>query len=169
MLKKKLFKAFYVVAVFIASAGFAQAAELLKPFALASTGSGDVATMVADIKAKLSNAGFEIAGEYTPYTDATIIVVTSGSLKSAAAKSKFGGYAAGQRVSITKVKDEVQVAYTNPVYMANAYRMSVDLSDVAANLQSALGFVKAFGPENGMSAEDVICKNELQNRSDSFQ
>lgn len=155
MLDKKIYKAFYVAIAFLVvviSAGQAQAADLLKPFTLASTGSGDVATIAADVKAKLGNAGFEVVGEYTPYTDATIIIVTSDSLKGAAGKSKFGGYAAGQRVSITKVKDEVQVAYTNPVYMANAYRMAVDLSDVAASLDSALGSMKAYGPAEGMTA-----------------
>ena len=91
----------------LVSAGLTQAADLLKPFTLASTGSGDVATIAADVKAKLGGAGFEVVGEYTPYTDATIILVTSDLLKGAAGKSKFGGYAAGQRVSITKVGDQV--------------------------------------------------------------
>ena len=155
MLKRNLYKTFCVVVIFLFSAGLTQAADLLKPFTLASAGSGDVAMMVADVKTKLGNAGFEIVGEYTPYEDATIIIITSDSLKNAAAKSEFGGYAAGQRVSVTKISDEVQVAYTNPVYMANAYRMSADLGDVAAKLQSALGSMKAYGPEKGMSAEDT--------------
>jgi hypothetical protein len=153
MLKRNFYKAFCVTAIFLVSAGLAQAADLLKPFTLASTGSGDVATIAADVKTKLGGAGFEVVGEYSPYADAMIIIVTSDALKGAAGKSKFGGYAAGQRVSITKVNDEVQVAYTNPVYMANAYRMSVDLSDVAASLSSALGSMKAYGPAEGMSAE----------------
>ena len=153
MLNRKIYKAFFVAIMLMVSAGLTQAADLLKPFTLASTGSGDVATIAADVKAKLSSAGFEVVGEYTPYTDATIIIVTSDALKSAAGKSKFGGYAAGQRVSVTKINDEVQVAYTNPVYMANAYRMSVDLNDVAASLNSALGSMKAYGPAEGMSAE----------------
>ncbi len=155
MLKRNLYKTFCVVVIFLFSVGLTHAADLLKPFTLASTGSGDVATMAADVKTKLGSAGFEVVGEYIPYTDATIIIVTSDALKGAAAKSEFGGYAAGQRVSVTKISDEVQVAYTNPVYMANAYRMSVDLSDVAANLQSALGSMKAYGPEDGMSAKEV--------------
>ncbi len=155
MLKRNFYKMLCVTVMFVFTAGLTQAADLLKPFTLASTGSGDVASTVADVKAKLGGAGFEVVGEYTPYADATIIIVTTDALKSAAAKSKFGGYAAGQRVSVTRVNDEVQVAYTNPVYMANAYRMSVDLSDVATRLQSALGSMKAYGMEKGMSAEDT--------------
>ncbi len=155
MLKRNLYKMFCVTVMFMFSVGLTQAAELLKPFTLASTGSGDVASIVTDVKAKLGGAGFEVVGEYTPYADATIIIITSDALKAASAKSKFGGYAAGQRVSVTKINDEVQVAYTNPVYMANAYRMSVDLKDVMAKLQSALGSMKAYGPEDGMTAKDV--------------
>ena len=155
MLKRNFYKTFCVTVMFVFTTGLTQAADMLKPFTLASTGSGDVAAIAADVKAKLGNAGFEIAGEYAPYADTTIIIVTSDSLKGAAAKSKFGGYAAGQRVSVTKVNDEVQVAYTNPVYMANAYRMSVDLSEVATKLQSALGSMKAYGPEDGMTVADV--------------
>jgi hypothetical protein len=133
----------------------AQADEMLKPFILASEGTGDVNTTAADVKAKLTAAGFEIAGEYSPYQNADIIVVTSDALKKAAAKSEFGGYGAGQRVSITKVKDQIQVAYTNPVYMANAYRMKADLKDVAAQLKKALGYVKAFGSKEGLEADDL--------------
>ena len=155
MLKRNFGKTFYVAIMFMFSVGLTQAAELLKPFTLASTGSGDVASIVTDVKAKLGGAGFEVVGEYTPYADATIIIITSDALKAASAKSKFGGYAAGQRVSVTKINDEVQVAYTNPVYMANAYRMSVDLKDVMAKLQSALGSMKAYGPEDGLTAKDV--------------
>ena len=128
---------------------------IYKPFVVASVGPGTLVETTDAVVTTLTNAGFEVVGEYIPYTDATIIIVTSDALKGAAAKSEFGGYAAGQRISVTKISDEVQVAYTNPVYMANAYRMSVDLSDVAVNLQSALGSMKAYGPEDGMSAKEV--------------
>jgi hypothetical protein len=136
-------------------AGVVHAEEMLKPFILASVGKGDVNTTVTDVKTKLTAAGFEIAGEYSPYQDAHIVIVTSDALKQAAAKSEFGGYGAGQRVSVTKVKDEIQVAYTNPVYMANAYRMKASLEDVAAQLKKALGFVKAYGSKEGMEADDL--------------
>jgi hypothetical protein len=144
-----------VVGLLLASASLLQAAELLKPFVLASTGSGEVATVVADVKAKLATAGFELVGEYSPYKNASILIVTSDALKHAAAQSEFGGYAAGQRVSVTKVGDEVQVAYTNPVYMANAYRMKASLQTTADALKQALGAKEMYGPAKGMSAEDV--------------
>lgn len=139
----------------LGAASLVQAEEKLMPFILASTGTSDVATTVSDVKGKLTGAGFEVVGEYTPYNNATIVIVTSDALKSAAAKSEFGGYAAGQRISVTKVGDEVQVAYTNPVYMANAYRMKSNLQTTADKLKTALGAQKSYGPAEGMEAEDV--------------
>ena len=101
---------------------------LLKPFVLGTRGPGSVAEKVAEVMAALASQGFTIVGEYTPYPQAAIIVATHDELKSNAAKSEHGGFGAAVRVSVTQVKDEVQVAYTNPVYMANAYRMQGDLA-----------------------------------------
>jgi hypothetical protein len=56
---------------------------------------------------------------------------------------------------VTKVGDMVQVAYTNPVYMANAYRMNGDLQDVAGALASALGNEKTFGSKDGIPANKL--------------
>jgi hypothetical protein len=49
----------------------------------------------------------------------------------------------------------VQVAYTNPRYMAAAYRMKADLSPVAAKLAAALGAVEEFGSKDGKRAKDL--------------
>lgn len=158
MLKLKLSKTSFITVFLIVLTvltGNAQAAKLLKPFTLASTKSGDIKSVVADVEARLGDAGFEVVGQYSPYENAVVVIVTSEALKNAAGKSKFGGYGAGQRVSVTKVGEAVQVAYTNPVYMAHAYRMKENLEDVAEQLASALGSEKAFGPEEGMGADDV--------------
>lgn len=149
------FRDVMLVGLLLGSAGLLQAAELLKPFVLASTGTGDVVALVADVKTRLTTAGFELAGEYSPYDTAHILIVTSDALKAAAAKSEFGGYAAGQRVSITKLGDEVQVAYTNPVYMSHAYRMQADLQGTADKLKTALGAMQQYGPAEGMKPEDI--------------
>jgi len=143
-----------VVCTFL-MAGQATAETLLKTYILAEKKPGDTATVTADTKSKLSNAGFDVVGEYSPYADATILVVTNDTLKQNAAASKFGSFGAAQRVTITKVNDEVQVAFTNPIYMANAYRMKSDLSDVAAQLKQALGDLGEYGPDKGLSAEDL--------------
>lgn len=149
------FRDVMVAALLLGTTGLLQAAELLKPFVLASTGTGDVATVAEDVKTKLAAAGFELAGDYSPYDTAHILIVTSEALKTAAAKSDFGGYAAGQRVSITRVGDEVQVAYTNPVYMSHAYRMEADLQGTADRLKTALGAMQQYGPADGMKPEDI--------------
>jgi len=127
---------------------------LLKPFVLGSRGPGAVAEKAAAVKSALAAQGFTIAGEYTPYPDATVIVITNDELRSNAAKSDFGGFGAAVRVSVTKVKDEVQVAYTNPVYLANAYRMQGDLAGVAVKLAAALGKQLEFGAK-GLTAKKL--------------
>jgi hypothetical protein len=83
-----------------------------------------------------------------------VIVATNDELKSTAAKSEHGGFGAAIRISVTKIKDEVQVAYVNPVYMANAYRMQGDLADVAAKLGAALGKQEEFGAK-GLTAKKL--------------
>ncbi len=127
---------------------------LLKPFVLASKGAGTVAEKSAQVKAALTNAGFTIAGEYAPYTGAQVIVVTNDELKSNAAASEFGAYGAVQRVSLTEAGKDVQVSYTNPIYMSQVYRMKGDLANVAATLAKALGRVEEFGAQ-GMTAKQA--------------
>lgn len=125
---------------------------VLKPFILGSKGPGDVAEKAEAAKAALTAKGFTVAGTYTPYPNATVLIVTSDELKNNAAASEHGGFGAVQRVSVTKVKDEVQLSYTNPVYMANVYRMKDDLKSVASKLESALGKIEEFGAK-GMTAK----------------
>lgn len=153
MYARKVSFIFLVVALLLSFS--VQAAEKLKPFMLASVEHGDVNAIAESVKGKLTAAGFEIAGEYIPYVDTKILVITSAALKQAAAQSEFGGYAAGQRVSVTKVGDEVQVAYTSPTYMAHAYRMKADLADVSKALKSALGAKQTFGPAEGLTSEEA--------------
>ena len=98
----------------------AHAAGEMKPFFLASKGAGSMEASVADATAKLQGAGFEVAGTYSPYKGATVIIVTSDALKAAAAKTEFGAYGVVQRISVTEVNVEIQVSYTNPSYMAAA-------------------------------------------------
>jgi len=132
-----------------------QAESEMKPFILASVSSGNVADKVDGVKSALGGKGFEVVGEYSPYPAAHIIVVTNEALKKAAASHDRAGYVAGQRVTITKVGDQVQVAYTSPVYMGAAYRIKADLSDVADSLEAALGAEKEYGPEEGLTEKEL--------------
>ena len=127
---------------------------LLKPFVLAAKSSGDFAQRVEATKAALTKAGFSIAGSYSPYANTTIIGATNDELRGTAAKSEHGGYGAAMRIAVVKVKDEIQVSYTNPPYWANAYRMNGELKDTAAKLQAALGRVEEFGAK-GLTVEQL--------------
>lgn len=127
----------------------------LKPFVLGSRGAGTVAERTGQAKEALVAAGFTVVGDYSPYADAVILVVTNDELKKNAAESERGGFGAIQRVAITKAQDGVQVSYTDPVYMANVYRMKGDLSGVAAGLGAALGKVEEFGSRQGMTASQA--------------
>jgi hypothetical protein len=151
LLRRTLFAGF----IFIVTAGGALADDILMPFVLAGTSSGDVASVSSEVKSKLTGAGFEVVGEYSPYEGANIIVVTNAALKNHAAKSEFGAYGAMVRVSVTKNGDTTEVAYTNPVYMAAAYRMATDLADIRAQMEGALGAEKDFGSEKNLTAEDL--------------
>ncbi len=127
---------------------------LLKPFVLASKGTGDLTAKTNAASAALTANGFTIVGTYSPYPSANILIVTSDEMKKNASESENGGFGAAQRVAVTMVKGEIQVSYTNPVYMANVYRMKGDLQDVAAKLEKTLGRVEEFGAK-GLTAKKL--------------
>lgn len=140
--------------LFYAASSIAADAKL-KTFILAEQKAGDVAAITAATKAKLSNAGFDVVGEYSPYDTATILIVTNDTLKANAANSDFGAFGAAQRVTITKADNEVQVAFTNPTYMSHIYRMKSDLAGVTAKLKKILGDKGEFGPDAGLTAKEL--------------
>ncbi|MDH3335101.1 MAG: hypothetical protein OEL50_00530 [Rhodospirillaceae bacterium] len=131
------------------------AEEQIKPFILASNNAGNMASTVADVTAKLKDAGFEIAGTYSPYPTATIVVVTSDALRSTAGKTEMGGFGAMQRVAVTEKDGKIQVSYTNPKYMAASYRMDGDLASAQAMLEKALGNGEQFGPAKAKTAAQM--------------
>ena len=143
-----------LMAVTIFGLSAVQAEVYLKPFINATNAPGDLAATLAKTKSALTGGGFEIAGEYSPWAGAHVIVVTNDVLKQNAAKSEMGGFGSVQRVSVAKVGANIQVSYTNPVYMANVYRLANDLSSIRAQLKGALGGAdKEFGSAKGMTAE----------------
>jgi len=152
----KLFK--FVGALALSVCATVASAQALKPFVLGSKGAGDLAAKVEETKSALTGAGFTVVGSYSPYANTNILIVTNDELKSTAAKSgkkeAFGGFGAAQRVSVVKVKDEVQVSYANPVYWSNIFRLSGDLKGTADKLQAALGKVEDFGAK-GIKASDL--------------
>ena len=153
MVRKTIKSVLLSASILISTAALADDV-ILKPFVLASKSTGTVAEKSAQVKTALTTAGFTVVGEYAPYPTADIVIVTNDALKKNAADSENGGYGAVQRVSITEVGKEVQVSYTNPVYMSNVYRMKGDLSGVAASLEKSLGKVEEFGAQ-GMTAKQA--------------
>ena len=143
------------IAALLLSFGAAAGEPALKPFVLASREQGEVEAVAAATKAKVEAAGFQVAGTYSPYPGAVVLSVTSDALKTEGARTETGGYAAAQRVSITKVGEEVQVAFTNPRYIAAAYRLAGNLASIATALEGALGRLEEYGPADGKTAKDL--------------
>ncbi len=127
----------------------------LRPFVLGSRGPGALDAKAEEVKASVAQQGFQVVGEYSPYKGARVIVVTSDSLAAAAAKSEFGAYGAALRISVTEGAKEIQIAYTNPLYLAPAYRMKDSLADAAAAMEKALGKKSEFGSSGGLSASKL--------------
>ena len=125
---------------------------LLKPYVLGYRGAGTIKDRIAQVKAAVEKEGFQVVGEYEPYTGAHVVVVTDEALRNNAAKSSFGAYGVIQRIALTETGKELQIAYTNPLYMAQIYQMKNDLADVAAKLNAALGKVEEYGSKKGLTA-----------------
>lgn len=155
MLQIKAKYLFMAAAAALALFSVASQAAELKPFILASTGSGNVDDQIIIVKNKLRNAGFEIAGEYSPYDTAHIIIITNKVLQQMGASHEHGGYAATARVSLTNVGEKLQTGFTNIVYMAAAYHVEGDAEAVNDALKAALGFIREFGAEEGLDEEDL--------------
>ena len=141
----------------IVAAGTAAAAkeEVLRPYVLATEHPGVLSDRVEQTRSALTQAGFEIAGEYPVSAAAHVIVVTSDALRAAAAKTPDGGYGVVLRVAVTQAGDTTQVTYTNPTWMSNVYRLAAEAEGVAAALEKALGRIEEFGSKSGFTAKSL--------------
>ncbi len=145
---------FVSLLLFSHSANSAQKNVLLKPFTLAKIYKNSSHVQVAvKIKKQLTAAGFKVVGTYEPYKTVKIFIVTNNTMLKTAAKSKFGGFGAAIRISITQMKNDVQVVHNNPTYMAIAYNMKSYLSSIRQKLAKTLGYVKDFGGKGILSNE----------------
>lgn len=138
----------------VADAG-AEPQPLYKPYVMGSIQTGTISDHLPPVRAALEAHDFAIVGRYSPYDGAEILAVTSQDLREGAAASEYGGYGAALRVSLTQVEDGVQIAYTNPVYLAHAYRLPDSNEEIAVRLEAALGAEAPFGSREGMSAEKL--------------
>jgi hypothetical protein len=116
-----------------------------KPFIVASSGLGTLDEKTMATRRALEDGGFEVYGQYSPVEGTNIVVVTNDELKNIAAMSDKGGYAAGQRISITEVGDTIEVAFINPLYIQYGYRLEGDMQPVYDALVASLGNVRSCG------------------------
>lgn len=136
-------------------AGPVAAETTYQPFVLASVNNAGLNEQTEATKAALEQAGFTVAGRYSPVENTNVIVVTSPNLTAVAALSEKGGYGAGQRVSISLRDDKTEVAFINPLYIQHAYRMEGDLHSVYDQLSQALGNIETYGAEKKMTAKKL--------------
>jgi len=154
--KKRIFVWCLVLAFLAISLPLRADEASLKPFVLAYRGAGTIDAKLGEVKAAVEREGFHVVGEYVPFKGVHIIVVTSDALRNNAANSKFGAYGAIQRISLTEKGKDLQIAYTNPLYMVKAYRMKDSLADTAEKLAKALGRQETFGSKNGLKADKLL-------------
>lgn len=139
----------------VTAAAGVSAQDRVKPFVLAQQTTGAFDDVLAATRARLDAAGFDVLGEYRPYDGATVFAVTHEALQSAAQAVETGTWGAVLRVSVTDVEDAVQVSFSNPVYLAIAYRLEDDLVAVRQQLVDALGYLEDFGAEKGLRPKSL--------------
>ncbi len=118
-----------------------------QPFIVASKTARTLNQATTATISALEDAGFKVVGQYSPVDDTNIIVVTNGTLEAIAARSPRGGYAAGQRISVTETNGTVEVGYVNPVYIQYAYQLNGDMQPVFTQLSDALGMLQSCGAD----------------------
>ncbi len=134
---------------------YAASKETFKPFVLAEQSNLPMVAAQNKVSKQIEESPFSIVAEYSPYDGAYIYIITSDELKSLAAETQYGGFAAPQRISLTLVNGKVQIAYTNPVYMQHIYRMKkVDMQPVLDQMTQAFGFEDFFGGK-GLTARKL--------------
>lgn len=126
-----------------------------QPFVLASVNETGLAEQVEATRGALQDAGFTIAGQHAPLDNTMVLVVSNDALKEIAAKSDRGGYAAGQRISISERDGKSEVTFINPLYIQFAYRLEGDMQPVYELLSETLGNIETFGAKKKMTAKKL--------------
>ncbi len=109
---------------------------------------------MTDTREIIKQSQFSLVGDFSPYENAHVFVLTHESLLNSAAQSEFGGYGAVIRVGVTATENGVQVSYVNPVYMTNLYHIP-EVPDVAAELAKVFGEGETFGSKRGKSKRSL--------------
>jgi hypothetical protein len=142
---KALIRSSIILTLLLFNAAVIAKDAIYKPFVMASSSEGSLEETVASTVAALEAAGFELAGQYSPVEGTQVLIVTNDALKEIAALSDKGGYAAGQRVSVSEAGEKVEVSFVNPVYIQYGYRLAGNMQPIADALSEALGHEKSCG------------------------
>lgn len=145
----------YAATIMLSLLSCAARAQALQPYVLAYTAKATLASEAANVKSKLSAAGFEVVGEFSPYPGAQVIGISNPALRQMAAATQYGGFGAVEHVALTEVNGALQVSYLNPPYLAAAYRLKGDCAGISQSLKAALGAEQLYGTEKGRSAADL--------------
>ena len=124
--------------------------QKLKPYILAYEDVGELSLVVNRVREQIVSGGFEVVGEYLPYENAHLFLISNDEIREAALTSPCGVYAALQRVSVTRNGEKTEVVFFNPLYMAQAYRMRDDMRFVYEQLIDSLSMCKSFGSTEGI-------------------
>ncbi|NQV29249.1 MAG: hypothetical protein HQ508_00035 [Candidatus Marinimicrobia bacterium] len=141
----------------------------LKPYIMGAQSSESLDVVKAKTSEALTTAGFKILGSYQPAADESrwiIIVNSSEMIEAIQAFGELTGFAAALRVGLTLEVGLVNISYTSPTYIGNAYfqknypAVEDKFVAVEAKLISAmaeLGDVKneSFGAEEGITSKNL--------------
>ena len=181
-----------LVSLFFISVAINAYAQNLKPYILAATSDTSLEEVSDSVKTNLTKFGFDVIGEYSPAKDGNrkVLIITSNELKDAVKKiGGLTGFASTLRIGITKEEGAINVSYTNPVYIGNAYfrdgysQVKSYYVSVAEKITSALSSIGdskflAFGSEKGITEkslrkyrymvgmqrfDDIVVLNEFEN------
>jgi len=148
-----------LLGIFLLPIQSATSQTLLKPFVLASLSNviseSSFKENVDIVRHKLALADFFIAGDFQPYSDAHIFVITNDQIIELASRTEQGGYFSALRVTLTQVDNEIQLSYSNPDYLFHAYRLEGGSGKFSQTLKRVLGFLEYYGAEKGMPKEKL--------------
>lgn len=159
----------FVVPVVLVLASTLLLGQGLKPYTMGAQSSEVLDVVKGKTSEALVSAGFTILGDYQPAMDETRYVYVINSTEMVEAIQEFGeltGFAAALRVGLTVEGGMVNISYTNPIYLGNAYfqKNFSEVEDKFVAVQekmklamAGLGDVKdqPFGAEEGMTAKDL--------------
>lgn len=128
---------FFTVAAVIWMSSLA-AAETLRPFVLGDTPPGDLKQVADAVKLKVTAAGFEIVGSYSPFANAVVICVTNNDLKTTAAKVPNVDYSELKHTAY--LPHELMVDGDRVIALRARYRIALNFPDTT--MAGAHGFTK---------------------------